>query len=209
MATVLIVDDHAVVRGGLRQFLAGTDDLEITAEAASGAEAVDLVKNGEWSLVLLDIALPDLSGLEVLKRIKRLQPGLPVLIFSMFSEDEFAIPSLEAGASGYLNKDSPPSQILGAIRTVVEGARYISPTLAEKLLAGVVPAGRKLAHETLSPRETEVLLMLSKGTSLTRIGERLHLSVKTVSTYRSRILEKLGVQSNAELTRYVIENRLG
>ncbi len=209
MATVLIVDDHAVVRGGLRQFLAGTDDLEITAEAASGAEAVDLVKNGEWSLVLLDIALPDLSGLEVLKRIKRLQPGLPVLIFSMFSEDEFAIPSLEAGASGYLNKDSPPSQILGAIRTVVEGARYISPTLAEKRLAGVVPAGRKLAHETLSPRETEVLLMLSKGTSLTRIGERLHLSVKTVSTYRSRILEKLGVQSNAELTRYVIENRLG
>ena len=119
MATVLIVDDHAVVRGGLRQFLAGTDDLEITAEAASGAEAVDLVKSGEWSLVLLDIALPDLSGLEVLKRIKRLRPGLPVLIFSMFSEDEFAIPSLEAGASGYLNKDSPPSQILRAIRTVV------------------------------------------------------------------------------------------
>jgi len=209
MATVLIVDDHAVVRGGLRQFLAGTDDLKITAEAATGAEAVDLVKGGEWSLVLLDIALPDLSGLEVLKRIKRLRPDLPVLIFSMFSEDEFAIPSLEAGASGYLNKDSPPSQILGAIRTVVDGARYISPTLAEKLLAGVAPAGRKLAHEALSPRETEVLLMLSKGTTLTRIGDSLHLSVKTVSTYRSRILEKLGVQSNAELTRYVIENRLG
>ncbi|MBL8460131.1 MAG: response regulator transcription factor [Zoogloea sp.] len=209
MATVLIVDDHAVVRGGLRQFLAGTDDLKITAEAATGAEAVDLVKSGEWSLVLLDIALPDLSGLEVLKRIKRLRPDLPVLIFSMFSEDEFAIPSLEAGASGYLNKDSPPSQILGAIRTVVDGARYISPTLAEKLLAGVAPAGRKLAHEALSPRETEVLLMLSKGTTLTRIGDSLHLSVKTVSTYRSRILEKLGVQSNAELTRYVIENRLG
>lgn len=168
MATVLIVDDHAVVRGGLRQFLAGTDDLKITAEAATGAEAVDLVKSGEWSLVLLDIALPDLSGLEVLKRIKRLRPDLPVLIFSMFSEDEFAIPSLEAGASGYLNKDSPPSQILGAIRTVVDGARYISPTLAEKLLAGVAPAGRKLAHEALSPRETEVLLMLSKGTTLTR-----------------------------------------
>ncbi|WP_374496291.1 response regulator [Zoogloea sp.] len=209
MATVLIVDDHAVVRGGVRQFLAGTDDLKITAEAATGAEAVDLVKGGEWSLVLLDIALPDLSGLEVLKRIKRLRPDLPVLIFSMFSEDEFAIPSLEAGASGYLNKDSPPSQILGAIRTVVDGARYISPTLAEKLLAGVAPAGRKLAHEALSPRETEVLLMLSKGTTLTRIGDSLHLSVKTVSTYRSRILEKLGVQSNAELTRYVIENRLG
>jgi len=159
--------------------------------------------------VLLDIALPDLNGLEVLKQIKRLRPNLPVLIFSMFSEDEFAIPSLEAGASGYLNKDSPPNQILTAIRTVVGGARYLSPTLAEKLLAGVAPSGRKLAHETLSRRETEVLLMLSKGTPLTRIGEILHVSVKTVSTYRARIIEKLGLQSNAELTRYVVEHRLG
>ena len=209
MATVLIVDDHAVVRGGLRQFLADTDDLEITAEAASGLEAVALVENGDWNLVLLDIALPDLNGLEVLKQIKRLRPNLPVLIFSMFSEDEFAIPSLEAGASGYLNKDSPPNQILTAIRTVVGGARYLSPTLAEKLLAGVAPSGRKLAHETLSRRETEALLMLSKGTTLTRIGEILHVSVKTVSTYRARIIEKLGLQSNAELTRYVVEHRLG
>ncbi|WP_153160888.1 response regulator transcription factor [Zoogloea sp. 1C4] len=209
MASVLIVDDHAVVRGGLRQFLADTDDLEITAEAASGLDAISLVEQGEWSLVLLDIALPDLNGLEVLKQIKRLRPSLPVLIFSMFSEDEFAIPSLEAGASGFLNKDSPPNQILTAIRTVVGGARYLSPTLAEKLLAGVAPTGRKLAHEALSRRETEVLLMLSKGTSLTRIGEILHVSVKTVSTYRARIIEKPGVQSNAELTRYVIEHRLG
>jgi DNA-binding NarL/FixJ family response regulator len=209
MASVLIVDDHAVVRGGLRQFLADTDDLEITAEAASGHEAIALAEKGDWSLVLLDIALPDVNGLEVLKQIKRLRPSLPVLIFSMFSEDEFAIPSLEAGASGFLNKDSPPNQILTAIRTVVGGARYLSPTLAEKLLAGVAPIGRKLAHEALSRRETEVLLMLSKGTSLTRIGETLHVSVKTVSTYRARIIEKLGVQSNAELTRYVIEHRLG
>ncbi len=209
MASVLIVDDHAVVRGGLRQFLADTDDLEITAEAASGHEAIALAEKGDWSLVLLDIALPDVNGLEVLKQIKRLRPNLPVLIFSMFSEDEFAIPSLEAGASGFLNKDSPPNQILTAIRTVVGGARYLSPTLAEKLLAGVAPVGRKLAHEALSRRETEVLLMLSKGTSLTRIGEILHVSVKTVSTYRARIIEKLGVQSNAELTRYVIEHRLG
>lgn len=209
MASVLIVDDHAVVRGGLRQFLADTDDLEITAEAASGHEAIALAQKGDWSLVLLDIALPDVNGLEVLKQIKRLRPNLPVLIFSMFSEDEFAIPSLEAGASGFLNKDSPPNQILTAIRTVVGGARYLSPTLAEKLLAGVAPVGRKLAHEALSRRETEVLLMLSKGTSLTRIGEILHVSVKTVSTYRARIIEKLGVQSNAELTRYVIEHRLG
>lgn len=209
MATVLIVDDHAVVRCGLRQFLADTEDLAITAEAASGQEAIALVQTGEWSLVLLDIALPDLSGLEVLKQIKRLRPNLPVLIFSMFSEDEFAMPSLEAGASGYLNKDSPPNQILTAIRTAVTGARYLSPTLAEKLLAGVAPTGRKMAHEALSRREAEVLLMLSKGTSLTKIGKMLQVSVKTVSTYRTRIVEKLGLQWNAELTRYVIEHRLG
>lgn len=209
MATVLIVDDHAVVRCGLRQFLADTEDLAITAEAASGQEAIALVQTGEWSLVLLDIALPDLSGLEVLKQIKRLRPNLPVLIFSMFSEDEFAMPSLEAGASGYLNKDSPPNQILTAIRTAVTGSRYVSPTLAEKLLAGVAPTGRKMPHEALSRREAEVLLMLSKGTSLTKIGEVLHVSVKTISTYRTRIVEKLGLQSNAELTRYVIEHRLG
>jgi DNA-binding NarL/FixJ family response regulator len=209
MATVLIVDDHAVVRCGLRQFLADTEDLEITGEAATGLEAVALVQTGDWSLVLLDIALPDLSGIEVLKRIKRLRPDLPVLIFSMFSEDEFAMPSLEAGASGYLNKDSPPNQILTAIRTAVTGSRYVSPTLAEKLLAGVAPTGRKMAHEALSRREAEVLLMLSKGTSLTKIGEMLQVSVKTVSTYRTRIVEKLGLQSNAELTRYVIEHRLG
>lgn len=209
MATILIVDDHAVVRGGLRQFLADTEDLEITAEAATGAEAVVLVQESDWSLVLLDIALPDLSGLEVLKQIKRLRPNLPVLIFSMFSEDEFAIPSLEAGASGYLNKDSRPGHILTAIRTVISGARYVSPTLAEKLLAGVAPIGRRMPHEALSRREAEVLLMLSRGTSLTKIGESLHVSVKTVSTYRARIIEKLGLQSNAELIRYVIEHRLG
>jgi len=209
MATVLSVDDHGVGRCGLREFQADTEDLAITAGAASGQEAIALVQTGEWSLVLLDIALPDLSGLGVLKQIKRLRPNLPVLIFSMFSEDEFAMPSLEAGASGYLNKDSPPNQILTAIRTAVTGSRYVSPTLAEKLLAGVAPTGRKMAHEALSRREAEVLLMLSKGTSLTKIGEMLQVSVKTVSTYRTRIVEKLGLQSNAELTRYVIEHRLG
>lgn len=208
MKRILIVDDHAVVRFGLRQFLADTEDLEITAEAASGAEALALVHKGEWDLVLLDMALPDLNGLEVLKRIKRVRPEMPVLIFSMFSEAEFAIPALDAGASGYLNKDSPPHQMLTAIRTVVDGARYVSPTLAEKLLSGLASAGPRPPHEALSKREMEVLLLLSKGVSLTKIGETLFVSVKTVSTYRSRILEKLGVQSNAELTRYVMEHKL-
>lgn len=206
---ILIVDDHAVVRGGLRQFLADTDDLEIAAEAETGSDALALIPGGDWDLVLLDMSLPDLNGLEVLKRIKQMRPNLPVLIFSMFSEAEFAIPALDAGASGYLNKDSPPYQILTAIRTVVDGARYVSPGLAEQLLSGVTSNSPKAPHETLSRREMEVLLLLSKGVMLTRIGDSIHVSVKTVSTYRARILQKLGVQSNAELTRYVLEHKLG
>lgn len=209
MKRILIVDDHAVVRGGLRQFLANTDDLEIAAEAATGFDALALIPEGDWDLVLLDMSLPDLNGLEVLKRIKRMRPKLPVLIFSMFSEAEFAIPALDAGASGYLNKDSPPYQILAAIRTVVDGARYVSPTLAEQLLSGVTSSSPKAPHEKLSQREMEVLLLLSKGFTLTRVGDAIHVSVKTVSTYRTRILQKLGMQSNAELTRYVLQHKLG
>jgi len=209
MKRILIVDDHAVVRGGLRQFLANTDDLEIAAEAENGFDALAQISGGDWDLVLLDMSLPDLNGLEVLKRIKRMRPNLPVLIFSMFSEAEFAIPALDAGASGYLNKDSPPYQILAAIRTVVDGARYVSPSLAEQLLSGVTSSSPKAPHETLSRREMEVLLLLSKGIMLTRIGDSIHVSVKTVSTYRARILQKLGVQSNAELTRYVLQHKLG
>jgi DNA-binding NarL/FixJ family response regulator len=208
-SNVLIVDDHAVVRGGLRQVLADTGDFRISGEAATGQEALALVQEGGWDVVLLDIGLPDLNGLEVLKRIKRLRPELPVLIFSMHSEDEFAISALNAGASGYLNKDSPPGQILTAIRTVAGGARYLSANLADKLLAGLQPGNRQLPHEALSPREMQVLVLLSKGSSLTRIGETLHLSAKTVSTYRARILEKLGLASNADLVRYVLEHRLG
>ena len=209
MKRILIVDDHAVVRFGLRQFLADTKDLEIAGEAVSGMEALVLLNSASWDLVLLDMALPDLNGLEVLKRIKRQRPNVPVLIFSMFSEAEFAIPALDAGASGYLNKDSPPHQILTAIRTAIDGARYISPALAEKLLTGVSSNGHKAPHDLLSRREMEVMLLLSKGISLTKIGEILGVSVKTVSTFRTRILAKIGVQSNAELTRYVMEQKLG
>ena len=208
MVRVVIVDDHAVVRSGLRQFLVATDDFEVAAEAAAGGELLALVGSVEADVVLLDITLPDMNGLEVLKRIKLVRPGLPVLIFSMFAEDEFAMPALHAGASGYLNKDSPPAQILAAIRTVVAGGRYISPALAERLIDGTISGTRRLPHESLSPREMSVMLLLSKGVSLTRIGEQLHLSVKTISTYRSRILEKLGMQSNAEITRYVLEHKL-
>jgi len=209
MINVLIADDHAVVRSGLRQFLASTEDLKIVAEAATGGEVLDLVRKEVCDVVLLDISLPDLNGLEVLKRVKREWPNLPVVIFSMFSEDEFAIPALNAGASGYLNKDSPPGQILTALRAVATGARYVSPVLAERLLSGTVRPGKRLPHEALSAREMEVLLLLSKGIPLTKIGEALHVSVKTISTYRSRVLEKLEMQSNAEITRYVMEHKLG
>jgi DNA-binding NarL/FixJ family response regulator len=209
MKRILIVDDHVVVRCGLRQFLANTGDLEIAAEASSGMEALGLLHQGDWDLVLLDMSLPDLNGIELLKRIKRARPELPVLIFSMFSEAEFALPALDAGASGYLNKDSPPQQILVAIRTVIAGTRYVSPALTEQLLSGLTSTSQRPPHESLSKREMEVLLLLSKGVTLTKIAESLFVSVKTISTYRARILEKFGMQSNAELTRYVLENKLG
>ncbi len=207
--SVLVADDHSVVRTGVRQFLASTEDLRVCAEASTGEEVLEQVRKGGCDVVLLDISLPDLNGLEVLKRIKRERPELPVLIFSMFAEDDFALPALKAGAAGYLSKDSPPAQILTALRTVVGGTRYVSPKMAEQLLAGSLVPGVSQPHEALSVREMEVLLRLSKGMSLTKIGEELHLSVKTISTYRTRILEKMDMQSNAEIARYVLQRKLG
>lgn len=209
MLKILLADDHAVVRGGIRKFLEATKDVEIVAEATTGEEALAQVRKGDFDVMLLDISLPDLNGLEVLKRVKRERPSMPVLVFSMHSEDDFAVPAFDAGASGYLTKDSSPNQILMAIQTVASGASYVSPSLTERLLAGTVSAGKREPYEALSRREMEVLLMLSKGVSLTKIGEQLHLSVKTVSTYRGRVLEKLNVLSNAELTRYVVQHKLG
>ena len=209
MLKILLADDHAVVRGGIRKFLEATQDIDIVAEATTGEEALAQVRKNDFDVMLLDISLPDLNGLEVLKRVKRERPNLRVLIFSMYPEDDFAVPAFEAGASGYLSKDSSPNQILLAIQTVASGASYVSPSMTERLLAGTVSAGKREPYETLSRREMEVLLMLSKGVSLTKIGEMLHLSVKTVSTYRTRILEKFDMESNAELTRYVLEHKLG
>lgn len=209
MIKILIVDDHAVVRSGIRQFLAATEDVEVVAEADCGVSGLSMVLQENFDVVVLDVTLPDLNGLEVLKRIRRKKPDQPVLIFSMLAEDDFAIPALEAGASGYLSKDSAPEQILMAIRTVAGGARYVSSTLADKLLGGTLRKGHESPHDALSWREMEVLLLLSKGIALTNIGHQLHLSVKTVSTYRARILKKIGAESNAELTRYVLEHKLG
>lgn len=208
MVRILIVDDHVVVREGLKQFLAETPDMTIAGEASCAREALAMVKSGQWDLVLLDIAMPDQNGLAALKRIKREKPGLPVLIFSNFSEDEYALSSLRAGAAGYLSKDSTPEQLREAIRRLVQGGRYVGPGLAEKLLSDSVPNQEQAAHERLSRREYDILIRIAGGRSLTQIGEDLHLSVKTIGTYRKRILEKMAMGSNAELTRYVVKHRL-
>lgn len=208
MNRILIVDDHAVVCGGLRQFLANTRDCQVAGEAHTGADALAQIAAEPWDLILLDIGLPDINGIEVLRRIRRQRPELPVLIFSMHAEDEYAIAALQAGATGYLQKDSAPEEILEAIRRATGGGKYVSPHLADKLLSGTISAGKQLPHELLSAREFEVMRRVSRGESLTQIAGRLHLSPKTITTYRARILEKLGLNSNAELTRYVVEHKL-
>lgn len=208
MTRILIVDDHAVVREGLKQFLAETRDLRIAGEAASIQEALTLVRQRDWDLVLLDIALPDEHGLEGLRRIKQEKPGLPVLLFSNFTEDEYALSSLQAGAAGFLSKDSSPEQLRAAIRIAIDGGRYVGPGLAERLLSTTMPQCRSLSHERLSSREMEILLRIGKGQSLSEIGQGLHLSVKAISSYRSRILQKMELRTNAELARYVVKHRL-
>lgn len=208
MIRILIVDDHAIVGGGLKQFLGSVGGFEIGGEARTGAEALAMIKNEHWDLLLLDIGLPDMNGIEVLKQVKRNCPKLPVLVFSMYAEDDYALAALEAGAVGYLPKDSAPDEILAAIRRASAGERYLSPMLAEKLLNGTVLSAKKFLHDTLSAREFEVMRMLSQGLSLTEIAERLHLSPKTVSTYRARVLEKLGLRHNADITRYVLKHKI-
>lgn len=208
MTRILIVDDHAVVGGGLKQFLTSAGGFEVAGEARTGQEALRLVSTQSWDLLVLDIGLPDLNGIEVLKRIKRAQPDLPVLIFSMHAEDDYALIAREAGAVGYLPKDSPPEEILTAIRRSSTGECYLSPQLAEKLVSGTDAIIRKLPHHRLSAREFDVMLMIGRGCPLTDIGEQLQLSPKTISTYRTRVLEKLELKHNTEITRYVLQHKL-
>jgi two-component system, NarL family, invasion response regulator UvrY len=208
MIRILIVDDHAIVGGGLKQFLGSVGGFEVGGEARTGAEALKRIKDEHWDLLLLDISLPDINGIEVLKQVRRNRPELPVLVFSMYAEDDYALAALEAGAVGFLPKDSVPEEILVAIRRASLGERYLSPSLAEKLISGSTHAAPKLPHDVLSARELDVMQMLSQGLSLTEIGERLHLSPKTISTYRARVLEKLGLRHNADITRYALKHKL-
>jgi DNA-binding NarL/FixJ family response regulator len=208
MIKILIADDHAIVREGLKQILSETPDLVVVAEASSGQEVLEKISKNDLDLVVLDIAMPGRGGLDILKEIKTQKPRLPVLMLSMYPEEQYAIRVLKSGASGYLTKESAPSELVMAIRQISQGKKYISPSLAEKLAIDLELSPDKLPHEILSDREYQVMCMIASGKTLKEIADGLSLSIKTISTYRSRILEKMNMKTNAELTHYAIKSNL-
>jgi two-component system, NarL family, invasion response regulator UvrY len=205
---ILVIDDHAVVRAGLRNFLADCRDMEIAGDAANAEDALRLVRDQDWQVVLLDISLPDKSGVDVLKQIKRAKPDLPVLVLSMHAESRYAVQLLRNGASGYMQKEAMAGDLVGAIRTVVLGRKYVSPAVAQLLATDIDAVSEGPLHGILSDREFEIFCRLARGQGATSIAGDLSLSVKTVSTYRTRILEKMKMASNADLTYYAIKNNL-
>ncbi len=208
MIRVAIVDDHAIVRSGLRQYLSEHVDLRVTGEASNGKDALTLARSGDVDVMLMDISMPDQGGIEALKAIKLRFPEMPVLILSGFPEVHYATTLLRQGASGYLNKECDPEEIANAIRTVARGRKYISPAVAELLADGLAGGLERPAHEMLSERELQVFLRLAKGETIGHMAEEMFLSVKTVSTYRTRVLEKLKLASNSDLTYYAMTNGL-
>ena len=205
---ILLVDDQAVVRQGVRQLLLDRGIAAEVIEAQTGAEALAAIARHVCDVVLLDISLPDMNGVEVLKRAKKKAPRVPVLMFSMYREDQYAVRALKAGAAGYLSKTVDAAQMIAAIQQVAAGRKYVSPAMAEALADYVLVDGEQLPHEKLSDREYQTLCMLASGKRLTDIAHALSLSVKTVSVYRTRLLEKMKLTNNAELTFYVMSNRL-
>jgi DNA-binding NarL/FixJ family response regulator len=205
---ILIVDDHPIVRQGLRQTLSDAAGIGEIGEAATPQQALDLVRQRKWDAVILDIGLPGRGGLEVLKDIKREVPRLPVLILSMHAEDQYAVRAVRAGAAGYLTKGAATERLIAAVRKVASGGRYISPELAERLATELTVDPDHPLHASLSDREFDVLRSIASGQTVGDIAERLSLSVKTVSTYRARILEKMQLKNNAELMHYVLTNHL-
>jgi two-component system, NarL family, invasion response regulator UvrY len=205
---ILIVDDHSIVREGLKRILSDVPDIQVAAEAGNGADAIAVLRKRRFDLVLLDLSLPGRTGLEVLQLIKTEFRKLPVLILSAHEEDQYAVRALRDGADGYLNKQSAPELLVTAIRKVATGGKYVSPAMAERLAEEVGGRSEKPSHEDLSDREFAVLKMIATGKSLNEIAEHLSISPKTVSTYRARIIEKTGLQTNAELIRYALENNL-
>ena len=205
---ILIADDHAIVREGLKQIVAEEKDILVAGEAENSEQLMAHLAKGKWSLVILDINMPGKSGLEALKDIRLQYPELPVLILSMFSEDQYGIRAIKAGASGYLKKVSAPTELVTAIRKIVSGGKYINPSLAEKLADKLGEKGKSLLHENLSDREYQIMCNIALGKSAEEIAQDLSISINTVYTYRNRILEKMSMKSNVELTQYVLSNKL-
>jgi DNA-binding NarL/FixJ family response regulator len=208
MSRILIADDHAVVRAGLKQFLLEDQAIREVGEAATGQQALDKLRTGPWDLLILDINMPERSGLDILKHVRAGFPHTRILIMSGFPERQYAMNVLRAGASGYLPKDSDPGEMLKAVHSILQGRRYVSSALAELLVAEMDSDKDKPAHSQLSDREFQIFCKLATGQAVSSIADELCLSVKTVSTYRSRVLEKMNFRSNADITTYALRNGL-
>ncbi len=205
---VVVADDHPILRAGLVSVLNASSDLRVVAEAGNGAEVLRSIRDVSFDVLLLDVSMPGKSGLDLLRQIRKDHPRLPILIVSSHPEDQYALRAIRAGASGYLTKMSAPADLVSAVRTVANGRKFITPALAELLADHIERPDDGTPHESLSDREFQTLKMIAAGHSLTEIGEVLCISVKTVSVYRSRVLEKMRMKSNVELTRYVVEHGL-
>lgn len=208
MIRILIADDHAIVRAGLKRFLADAPEMQVVREAADGDEAVQGVREEELDVVLLDISMPGKNGIDALRQIRGISPTLPVLMLSGYADTQYAVHLIKAGASGYINKNSSPDEMIGAIRTLVSGKRYVSPAIAQSLVDQLGSPLEQDPFVTLSRRELQILYHLARGESLSAIADELCLSVKTVSTYRSRIFEKMGFLNNADVTCYALKKGL-
>ncbi|HTQ42333.1 MAG TPA: response regulator transcription factor [Polyangiaceae bacterium] len=208
MIKVLVADDHAIVRRGLRQILSETPDIMVGGEASTAQEVIRLLTDERWSAVVLDLSLPGSSGLELLARIRREYPNVPVLVLTVHPEDQYAVRCIKAGAAGFLTKESAPEKLIEAVRKVASGGRWVSPELAETLASVLAGESKGAPHERLSDREFEIFRMLASGKTVSQVAQDLALSVKTVSTHRMRILRKMEMTNNAELTHYAVRNHL-
>jgi len=206
MLKILIADDHPIVRRGLQQILSRETDIAMVGEAQNCSEVLDLTRTEDWDAVVLDIAMPGRGGLDTLKELKHLYPALPVLMLSIYPEDQYAVRAFRAGAAGYMNKETAPDELIKAIRKIIKGGKYVSPALAEKLV--LIMQAEAPSHDSLSDREYQVMLKIASGKTLSQIAGEMSLSIKTISTYRERILEKMKMKNNAELTYYAIKHHL-
>ncbi len=208
MTTVLIADDHSLIRNGLRQLLAQDHSIKLIGEAKTGSDTIDKLQSQHWDLLILDINMPDRSGIDILRQVRATHPDTRVLVLSGFPEKQYAVNVLRAGASGYINKEMAPDELLTAVRNVLQGRRYVSPALAELLVNGLDEDQDKPMHSRLSEREFQIFCKIAAGQAVSDIADELCISVKTVSTYRSRILEKMNFSTNADLTTYALRNEI-